>query len=136
VASPPEDAEPPYRDPVWLIRCEWSRLRLPVLQRLVAGVIVDLCEPVGAGGEPGAVASDGMPDPRAAALQACRAELRDACALDGADAELVRARELIRGQAAASSPDWLLAFESGLRGYRRAASEALSASLLRGAAVE
>jgi hypothetical protein len=131
VATDPAAAVgPTYPDPVWLIECAWSRLRLSALQKLVGKVSADLSSVLRASERPPAADLEaGGRDPAVEALAACRAELKEACAMRGADAELERYSGVIRDYARTRPSAWRTAFEAGFDQYRRAASQALSRAL-------
>lgn len=124
----PSEVSGAYHDPVWLIDCAWSRLRLSPLQTLVGEVIADLRDLRESDRSP-ADLEGGDRDPAVEALEACRAELREACAMRGADTELERYSGVIRGYASARPAAWRTAFEASFDYYRRAASHALSRAL-------
>ncbi len=130
-AEPSEQSEVSvaYRDPVWLIDRAWSRLRLSPLQILVGKVIADLSRDLLESERSHFDLEVGVRDPDVDALEACRAELREACAMQGADAELERYSGVIRGYASARPAAWRTAFEAAFDQYRRAASHALSRAL-------
>jgi hypothetical protein len=124
-----DDREPTYHNPVWLIECAWSRLRLPALQQRVDQTIAALRDRDADHADDALESDSEGRDPVADALEACVAELREACGMGGAEAELARYGGVIRGYKVEQSTAWQAAFAAALLQHRHAASRLLEASL-------
>ena len=121
---------PAYRDPVWLVECAARSLGLAPLQQLVERVTSSLSsvllsrECSSNGDSEGAAWA-----PAVEALEACRAELRESCAMQGAATDPGRYSRVIRIYASAQPTAWRTAFDAAFDQYRRAVSVALESAL-------
>ena len=118
-----------YEDPTRMVQRAWSTIRLHQLQRLVAVAIDELYQvtPAVLMGREVAPAI-GVADPLHAALEACCAELRDACGMAGARTERQRQYGVIRSLYDAQPLAWASLFAEALDNYRCIASKTLHSS--------
>jgi hypothetical protein len=131
-------AERGYHDPSSVIQRGWSVFRLPRLQELIRLTIADLQslpQPPLLPGESGlqhdweGASATLVCDPVAEALRACCEELREASAMEGAEADRASHCQAVRGHIEQLPRAWSDAFSKALDGYRRAATQALEQAL-------